>query len=342
MVDDGSNQYSPSGRLHSIVDNGDGTATITYKQMLTQNSYNFGSVSGGSTPREFTTGDKIFIYTPSGEVVCETKVYGKSKPGEVVTQSMKNVHGSVKEGSFQTYYVTVDSADINFAALEGYDLSDNTHYNTNKVIVDNLGKVCAGYTFDNVLIQNAPVRGVLIKAPDVTVTHCTFRNLGAAGIYMRTDSTFGEGTIARRAQILNCLFDNVGCANMEYTEIEYSPISIWSKAQGTSNVVDKSFTLGDITISGCKFINNHHMYTITVLGAKNIQILNNTIEPNVGPHAANAQAITLDSVLNVEISGNTYNIRDNADFKDIVNIKNNVNIFGTDVQGANAFPDLLP
>jgi hypothetical protein len=68
MCDDGSNQRGSSSRLHNIVDNKDGTTTLTYKGTISETYYWYNQQYGrttntGTQTVNFKKGDKIFVYT---------------------------------------------------------------------------------------------------------------------------------------------------------------------------------------------------------------------------------------------------------------------------------------
>ena len=76
MGDDGTNQHSYHARLAGVVDNGDGTSTVTYKGNLTINNYNTtadkSKLSITRRCQDFRVGDRVYIYTSAGQLVCDS------------------------------------------------------------------------------------------------------------------------------------------------------------------------------------------------------------------------------------------------------------------------------
>jgi hypothetical protein len=337
IIDDGSNQYGPEARLHKITDNGDGTTTLVYKEMQAEAGFKLGSYTHGHLCRDFEVGDKVFAYTPTGEILCETEALTATVEGETVYDKITNVHGSVKDGEFRTFSIKIKSSEFNFKAAEGYDLSDNTHVLKNRLTIENLSKTSSNYTFDNVLFRNTPCRGNLIKTTDVTIKNCTYRNLSATGILIFQEPDWGEGTMGRHIRISNCLFDYTGFNNKEYEQLTYAPISIKSPALGVKPVAN-NIVMSDIKIDGCHFTNGVHHYGITIQGARDIEITNNVFGEVHGVHAEDNMPIYMNTALNVKIEGNTFNSRKEK-VKDTISATNIVNIYGKDVEGENAISD---
>lgn len=340
MCDDGTNQHAASGRLESIVDNGDGSATITYRSNLSDTYFvNYGSTRG-SVCEAFENGSHILIYAPNGEIVCDTTTTSSSSYLGAQNFTL-NYSGITRNCDALRYSVNVKAADVNFDALEGYDLSDNSPAMTNKILVDNLSRSSSDFTFDNVLIQNIRSRAMLIKTVDVNVKNCTFRNIATTGLLLKVEPNWGESTVARDVSITNCLFDHIGYHgylnndSSILTNKLYAAITIQSVSEEPN---DNSLPIKNITIKGCEFINNRHQYAIVVNSAQNVKVLNNTFGKVVGSYEKYAVSIDVSVSKDVEISGNTY---DSNATKPIRATKYK-NIYGTDVtdeDGNLVFPD---
>lgn len=344
MCDDTGNQRGTSSRLHNIVNNNDGTTTIYYKNNLATYYYNAGNTRGGQTTT-FSAGDRIFIYTSKGATVCDTTVLDNAKFVQTVTSQMNNASGVSTIYSADVYSVTVNTSDVDFSALESYEFPSDNGYNIEtKVIVDNLSRNSVGFTFDNVLMYSYASRGILVKACDSTIKHCTMRNVGLTGLLLSSENaTWGESTVARNITIQSCLFDHVGYHTQSYDNKTYASISMSDRS---TELGDDRLPIDNIVIDGCKFINNQNRYAIYVNSARNVKITNNIFEPIVNESSRNPGiAISIDMAMNVEISGNTYNYTWSQKVTDVIQAKNYKNIFGTDTvdeNGNTLFPDKLP
>ncbi|MBE6584810.1 MAG: hypothetical protein E7649_07570 [Ruminococcaceae bacterium] len=354
MVDDGSNQHAASGRLHAYKDNGDGTTTFFYKPAI-------GGVQWGHSTwvndeshlntmlcAPFVAGDRIYVYTPFGKTVCDTTVLtGTKNEGTVdIDLTYGNVH---KHAAKDLYSVTLKTEDIDFDAFispatgKEFDLSDNRYEIDNRLTVDNLSRNCSDYTIDNVMVRDGHSRGFLIKVVGATIKHCTFRNVSYNGLLIRPETEWVESTVSRNINIHKCLFDHTGYIFESGTEIAQSCIRI----QSTSKVVSNdTLPIDNISITGCKFTNNEQRTAIWINSAKNVTVKDNTFDPivkNVHRPEVLGTAVLLDTCLNVDISGNTYNLEQfNGDVKNVIKGSNYANIHGSDVthtDGSPIFPD---
>lgn len=340
MCDDGTNQHAASGRLESVVDNNDGTATITYRSNLSDTYFiDHGATRGHICPG-FTEGSKILIYAPDGRIVCDTKTLSASNYLGARTFTMK-YGGITRTCDELRFTVTVPSNEVDFNVIKDYDLTDNSPAMTNKIIVDNLSATAAGFTFDNVLIQNIRSRAMLIKTTDVMVKNCTFRNIATTGILLKVEPNWGESTVARDVVITGCLFDHVGYHGSLSGETSslinktHAPIAIQSVSK---QVGEKSLPIENITVDNCKFINNVHMYGIVVNSAQNVKILSNTFESISGQYKNTATLIDVSISMNVEIVGNIFPKEINTPIR----VANYQNVYGADVTDENGnrlFPD---
>ncbi|MBQ4091276.1 MAG: right-handed parallel beta-helix repeat-containing protein [Clostridia bacterium] len=361
MVDDGSNQKGNSSRLHAIKDNGDGTTTIQYKPTMFSARWCAmrrpdaapGLELSFVNCRNFAKGDIVFIYAPSGQVVCETPALTDFQP---VGKYLNVFVDASKE--CDVYETTVATKDVNFDALYNpltgipYDISSNdvgwvdngwTKYDdSQRITVDNLSWNACNYTMDNVMVHCGHTRGYLIKSADVTVKHCTFRNISYAGLLIKPEKSWAESSISRRLMITNNLFDNTGYMSNFVLHREFACITIVS----TSKIAnEKMLPMDDITVTHCKFTNNKQRNAIFVNSAKNVKITDNIFDENVidiHPEEKGVAAL-LDTCANIELSGNTYNYAHyNGDIRNVVKGKNFVNVYGIDAvdeNGNHLIPD---
>lgn len=339
MTDDGSNQRASSSRLHKIEIDGN-TATIYYKGLMAKQ---YEGTSTGSCVK-FTIGDQIRVYTAQGALLCETTVTSNAE----LVESMSPITIAGTNVTTNVYRVTVSASSLDKDVLElinsSYDLSDNSSSLTNRVLVDNLSRNSKGFTFDNVIIRNTRSRGILVKTTDVTIKHCTFQNLAHTGIVICSEPSWGESTAATNTTITKCIFDNTGAVCDYVNDTEFVPIMIGEDSVSGVNVSAKSLIYKNITIDGCKFINNKSRYAITVYGAQNVSILNNTFCEIVDESALKIPTtIFVQKSMNVNISGNTFSANFiTGSITRIIKVNMSKGIFGSDVtdtEGNPIFPD---
>ncbi len=209
----------------------------------------------------------------------------------------------------QIYSVTVRSEDFNEAALEGYDLCGNGCDPANQFFFNNSSKNCPEFTFDNVLFRAGQARGVLVKTNDVTIKHCTFKDIGHQALKLGQETNWGEGTVPRDVVISNCLFDN-NCVFFDGDyKSGYSTISIQGLG-GAGGIYENvplqdTFACSNITIHHNKFVNTPSKYILDAYGARDITISENIFEEREG----NGLLMYLNSCLNVTLKDNTYSER---------------------------------
>ena len=335
MTDDGSNHNGKSSRLHSIVDNGDGTTSIYYKGSLSEYYHKNGG--GVSACTNFEKGNHIFAVSAStGKILCDTTCLDNAQQGIELKFTIDE-----REYSTFVYKVLVATKDVDFSAVEGIDLSDNHYKMDNKILVDNISKNSAGFSFDNTLIANKRARGILVKTRDASIKNCTFRNIAGTGILMSIESIWGESTFAKNVNIEKCLFDHVGYINRSYTVGTHSPICISGIGEDIANI---NLACSDIRIDGCKFVNNEHERAITIYAAQNIKITNNDFGYRVvnGEHAVGI-AVNMHSVKNILIDGNKY-VDQVLDITAVIKGTNYMNLTGKDTigeSGQSLFPDKI-
>lgn len=333
MTDDGSNHRGSSSRLHKVVNNNDGTTSIYYKGSVAEYYYNAGNTI--SSCMNFVTGDSIFVYAySSGKVLCDTKCLSDA-------EEVQQLNFSIGSKSYSTaiYKVNVPTKDVNFSAVTGIDLSDNHYSMTNKVLVDNISKNSTGLVFDNVLVENTRSRGILVKSRDAIIKNCTFHNLAHTGILMSIESIWGESSIAKNVNVQKCLFDHVGYVDRLTSHSTISPIYILGVGKDVANM---DLACSNITIDGCKFINNEHDVAIGINSAQDVRIINNDfgyIKRN-GEDAI-GKAINILNSKNIFIENNKYVDRV-LSLTAVIKGGNYMNIYGNDTLGADGkslFPD---
>ena len=305
MCDDGSNHRGSSCRLENYKINSDGTATLYLKANISE-YYHSARQTAGTTaatlnPTHFEAGEKIYIYTAGGDLVCDSTVLGRiQSSGYAVTDLV----GSVTY-TLNIYEVKVDLDDCNFDVLAKYDLSDN-HYNMDqKVLVDNISRNSTGGHYDNVLVQNIRSRGFLVKSNDITIEHCTFRNLAMTSVLMCIEPIWGESTVARNVIVRNTLFDTTGFRSDSFDKDPLlAPIAIQTLNTYGNHSAD-ALRAENIVIEGNEFRNYGHSYGIYVNGAKDVHILNNVFDPRDSADA-NQKFVNIVTAADIEISGNQY------------------------------------
>ena len=345
MCDDATNQKSQHARLSEVFDNGDGTATIVYKANLSR--YIFGSKGADSTFSDFCPhfkeGDRVYIYTSDGQLVCDATALADKVECEPILSNCPNV----TQKEIKRYMITVDADKINYGALDGFNLEDDSYLPDEKVLVDNLSAASYGFFFDNCLIQNGEANGVRAKASGGTVKNCTFRNMAKTVTAMMYDIWWGESGVARDYTFKNNLIENTGYAKYDSENYRYTPIYIEGLG---GNVVDEEHMLfKDILITGNKFVDrclDNYNVAILARAVANLTITNNdfgTAEEEDGLDKI-AGVLYLDRVVNVELSGNTYspyvqNFAASGNYTYIVTGDQYKNVHGDDV-GDN-IPDKL-
>ena len=328
MVDDGSNQRSSSSRLADIKDNGDGTTTLTYKGYLAEVYYRMNAYLCNCSP--FIKGDRIRVYTSKGVLVCDTRTLSDAEIVGDHEFTITNTKGEPKVYQSKYRTVTVETAAVNFAALEGYDLSDDHYEMKNKVLVDNLSRNSCDFIFDNVIVQNTRSRGMLMKSTGVTAKNCTFKNLAHTALYLSTEKEWGESTVCSDITIQNCVIDHTGFIN-NYDWLPFlAPVSIVGPE---SEVTRETLLCKNIIVEGNRFLNNTHDFQVTVDHAQNVKIRNNYFAPGLYENQTKPRKVILvKSSIDVEISDNRYSPYLEADMSRKITVNNSENVFGNDLQ----------
>lgn len=325
MCDDGSNHRASSGRLHSLTHNDDGTTTIEYKNNLAEvYAKNYGKKSGGCC-QPFRVGDRVYIYTSKGQLLCDT-------PALEPTIEVGNGIIEVTGGEYKIFTTKVKTADLCLKVLDGYNLADNHYILDHKVFVDNTDRNSQGFRFDNVLVQGIRSRGFMVKAPNGTLSHSTYRNLDMAAVACKAEVEWGESTIAKDITISHCLFDNTGRFNNNPDIKMYAPVIIQSLCK---YVGPNSLLHSNIVIDHNKFMNCQNKRAIYVNSVRDVKITDNVFCPIENESEDNLGiSIDIETAMNVEISGNTYSQNAKTPL-DAISITNACGIYGKDVEDEN-------
>ena len=347
MCDDGTNQKSMHARLSEVKDNGDGTVTIIYKGNLSNHVYSSKKQDSTFTLfcSRFEKGDRVYIYTSGGQLVCDTPALGDAVAASPI---MSNCPG-VTSKEIQRFAVTVKAEDVNMKALEGYDLNDDSYLPDHKVVVDNMSKGSYGFVYDNNLVQNLRSNGMRVKASGGLITNCTFRNISKCAILMAFEIWWGESSVAENTTIRNNLIDHTSYGNdhpaLDNPSDSYrsTPISIMGLGGKTMDADHLLYK--DILIEGNKFINrcvDNYNYAIFARSTVGMVIRNNDFgtAPDEDGLDKYATAIYLNSVVDLELSGNTYSPYIPSK-RDYVGGDRYKNVHGTDVEenGVSIIPD---
>jgi hypothetical protein len=195
--------------------------------------------------------------------------------------------------------VTVAKETIDYAALEGYDLTDDHYLPAQKVLVDNMSRTSNGFYIENTLVRGTRSRGLLIKSSDGVVKNCTFRDNAKCGVAIIYEIYWGESGVSENVAVENCLFDNTSYSESVQVRYRHAPIVV----AGISDAgqLDESYlAYKNIRITGNKFTNrNLHVnsYAIYVQAAKDILVADNDF-------GTEGEALCLNGVANVEYRGN--------------------------------------
>ncbi len=256
--------------------------------------------------------------------------------------------------STKIYSVKIDAKYVDESLLDDYDFCCNTDEPTKRVTLDNVSRNSSGVYFDNTLIKDVKSRAILAKTKDVTIKHCTFRNISMQAIVLGAEETWGEGTTARDVAVEHCLFDNCGMTN-EYDKANHtsydaepnmSAITIEGVGTGKESIIStvtphENMLASNIRIRHNKFVNTPNDNLICVTGAANVTINDNVMEERDG----DGKVVYVNGCANVEMLGNTYTERVNSvlsgeNISDAFALYNsiNVNIEGSSFASVTAKP----
>ena len=305
MCDDGTNQRASSARLHSVTDLGDGTTRLQYKNCATEVYFNIDKkpTARGSLCPPFKAGDHILAYASNGKTLCNTRTLSATnKVGELEFTITGPWHS--KDYTSEIFEILVPTAHVNFSAIEGYDLEDNHYRIDNKVFIDNLDRNSANYIFDNVLMQDARGRGILVKTVGARVVNCTFRNMLHAGVMFSAEPTWGESSVPQDIVIEKCLFDHTGYTNEDYNNIRMTPIAVYG--QGTI-LTEDCLLYRDLYVRDCRFINTVQSNFVYIQSAQKVYIENNVFErADYVEHENSSRILLADTAMDIIFKGNKY------------------------------------
>ncbi len=261
--------------------------------------------------------------------------------GSTLTFKMLGVNKSgqkcVVNYSTKIYAVKVNTKDVNLKALEGFDLTDNSHFMNNKILCDNLSLNSCDFTFDNVMMRNYYSRGILAKSHNTVIKNCTFRNVAKTAVLLSVEVRWGESTVVKNFTVEGCLFDNTGDMYNTKNDRTQSPISIQGVGEVSSYLTEISadtLPCENISIVGNKFVNITNNYFISVEAAQKVTIKNNIFSERDGETVKKpGKAIYIDRCLDVEISGNTYSKYAKGDMTKLIIGWNYKDLHGSDVEG---------
>ena len=344
MCDDATNQHAHHSRLADVRDLGNGETMLVYKNNVSERSWDASkNTTPGSGTKAFKVGDRVYVYTSKGQLVCDAKALSVTVDLKETEPNSLNPNQKIA-----LYGVKVPTASVNLQALEGYDLSDDSYKPTNKVLVDNMDMASNYFNFDNSKFQNIRSRGLLIKASNGTIKNCTFRNIGMSCAAILYEIYWGESGVTEDLLVDRNLFDHTGYfANKDL----YATVSI----TGLGSEVSEDFLLyKDIIISNNVMMRRTTDYAVYVNSAKNVKIIGNSFGPFVGnnftshpedpdPDNAPRPLIHVFAAMDVEISGNTYPSADLMGV-DYVVAEKNIHVYGSDVtlDGTVDGPTLIP
>ena len=304
MCDDGTNQNSAHARLSELIDNGDGTVTVIYKGNLSQFTYNMQKEKGNFNRycALFRPGDRVFIYTSKGQLVCDTPALSASVAHDTITVKHPTITGKETD----RFSFTIKKEAINYAALEGFDLTDDDHMPEHKVLVDNMTRASNFFRMDNMMVQGSRSRGLLLKASGGVVKNCTFRNIAKVAVAIVYEIFWGESGVSENLVIENNLIDHTSYS--PNTSI-YKHIPIDIMGLGGQSIEEDYLLYKNIRIAGNKFINRvttQYPYAIYVQAARDVEIVDNDFDGEVVQGDAPAQAILLSGAMNLTVAGNKY------------------------------------
>ena len=329
MCDDGTNQNAAHARLSELIDNGDGTTTVVYKGNMSEYSFGRKATSFGGFCAPFRVGDRIFIYTSAGQRVCDTAVLSATVDHEPVLSN----HPTVPQTEIKRYAVTVPTASVNYAALEGFDLTDDNHQPTHKVLVDNMSLASNYFVFDNMVVDGSRSRGLLIKASEGVIKNCTFRNIAKVAVAIVYEIFWGESGISENLIVENNLIDHTSYSPNKSI---YKHIPIDIMGLGGQSISPDFLLYKNIVIRGNKFVNRclkMSPYAIYVQAGCDVTVENNDFDGVENEtDESYGKAVLLSGAVNVKLSGNTYSSRVRGNYAEMVEGEHYKNVFGADVE----------
>lgn len=321
MCDDGTNQRGAHGRMAGYTDNGDGTLTIRYKSNLSSISLSNGGKSGG-TCAPFEVGDRVFIYTSAGRLLCDTEALSATREVERIV----NIYGGIDT----VYEIKVALEDFDLEGIGDIDLSSAVPTEA-KICVDNMSRSSNGFHFENTLVQNIRSRGLLIKGSDGVIRNCSFINIGMGALAIRYEIEWGESGVSENLEIVNNYVENGGhYGNQE----KNSPLSVYGLGRQAE---DEYLNYKNIRIEGNHFIDRNTNYAIYINSAREVYIRNNVFGERKGEENDSTPPIRIDCAKDVEISGNQYPAGCSTDATR-VSCSMNRHVYGSDLENVEDDP----
>ncbi len=245
---------------------------------------------------------KIYIGTKGLSYPELNSSYNPST-GQITFKMSHNNNKNMLTFTTTLYAVKIKAEKVNMDALEGYDLVSNDYHSSTQVFFHNVSKNCASFTFDNTVIQSHRSRGLLIKAPNITVKNCTFRDLQRHALVLGCENVWGESSVPSNINIKNCLFDNVCDYPDQYDAVDNVAINIHGLGELKNDItLLDNFACNNINISHNKFINNKGKHLIYASGASNVNITENIFEEREG----DGKIIYINGCTDLTMQGNTY------------------------------------
>lgn len=337
MCDDGTNQHGVHGRLAGVSENADGTVTLTYKNNLSTVGLNNGGKSG-NVCAAFRVGDRVYIYTSEGKLLCDTPALTATKKTKTVT----NEYG----GSDVHYEITVAAGTFDMSGIEGVDFA-SANPQVKKVCVDNMSRTSNGFFIDNTVVRHIRSRGLLLKGSDGTVQYSSIVNVGMGGIAIRYELEWGESGPSENLVVKNNHIKNSGMYGNVDKNTCISICGLGSRAE------DEYLLYNNILLEGNVFEDRNTDYAIYINSARSVRITGNTFLPRKGVASAedSLAPICIDCAKDVEISGNTWT-EASLGTEHRVRAVMNRHVFGEDVgeveddialgEGTDAFKLYLP
>ena len=314
MCDDGTNQNAMHGRLHGYRDNGDGTVTVRFKNNVSTIGYAF-KWHSGSCCSQFEEGDRVYVYTSVGKLICDTPALSASREAE----PYKNGFGK----DIFIYEVEVAKDAFDAAACDAYDMESDVA-GAPKVLIDNMSRASNGFVFDNMLIRYVRSRGLLIKASNGIARNCSFYKCGKGCMSILFEIQWGESGVSEHLDIRNNYFEGTGYID---NLPAYSPIAV--EGLGTQ-ASDEYLLYHDIVFEGNVARNRGGTYAVYLNSARQVKLLNNDFGTRAGETPDNPQpSVFINCAKDVELSGNTYSPY-LSDITECVTIKGNRNVYGSD------------
>ncbi len=249
-------------------DHGKATCPLSGDKLVDEDGDGYNDDDGAYIIRDMTPAGKT-TYDPETSILSYEMIASYNGQRYIITYTT------------YIYKLTVNTSDVNFDALEGFDLLDNDYFMEEKVICDNISLNSASFTFDNVLMQEYSSRGILMKTRDSVVKNCTFRSVAMTGMLLSIETTWGESSVPKNITIEGCLFDNTSHDFNNHTNRKYAPIALQGLGDLTNPdkvISEDNLPCENINIIGNKFINTNNIYVMTIYDSKDIKIKNNIIE----------------------------------------------------------------